>query len=91
VTYSIEFTPAAERQLKALPKPIQTQIVRRIETLHDNPRPDGVKKLKDAEGLYYRVRQGNYRILYTVQDKKLMIIIVKVADRKEVYRRLPRM
>lgn len=89
MTYSIEFTPAAERQLKALPKPIQAHIVRRIETLHENPRPHGVKKLKDADGLYYRVRQGNYRILYTVHDKKLMIIIVKVADRKEVYRRLP--
>lgn len=89
MAYSIEFTPAAERQLTALPKPIQAQIVRRIETLHNNPRPDGVKKLKDADGLYYRVRQGDYRILYTVHDKKLTIIIVKVADRKEVYRRLP--
>lgn len=89
MAYSIGFTPAAEHQIKTLPKPIQAQIVRRIETLHDNPRPDGVTKLKDADGLYYRIRQGNYRILYTVQDKKLTIIIVKVGDRKEVYRRLP--
>lgn len=89
MAYSIEFTPAAERELKALPKPIQTQIGRRIDRLAADPRPPGVEKIKGEDALY-RVRQGNYRILYTVHDKKLTIIIVKVGDRKEVYRRLPK-
>jgi mRNA interferase RelE/StbE len=89
VDYSIEFAPAAERDLKALPKPIQLQIGRRIDKLAADPRPHGVEKIKSEDDLY-RVRQGDYRILYTIQNKKLTIIIVKIGDRKEVYRRLPK-
>jgi len=87
VAYTVEFAPAADRQLKALPKPIQTQIIRRIEKLETNPRPPGCEKLKGADDLY-RIRFGDYRIIYTINDKDLLVLVVKIADRIDVYRRL---
>jgi len=87
VAYTVEFAPAADRQLKALPKPIQTQIIRRIEKLESNPRPPGCEKLKGADDLY-RIRFGDYRIIYTINDKDLLVLVVKIADRIDVYRRL---
>lgn len=89
MAYRIEFAPAAERQLKAFDKHIQTQLVRRIEKLTDDPRPPGVEKIKGEENLY-KVRSGNYRVVYTINDKALLVLVVKVGDRKEVYRRLPK-
>lgn len=90
MAYSIEFTPTAERELKALPKPIQIQIGRRIDKLIDTPRPPGVEKIKGEDDLY-RVRSGSYRILYTITDRKLLVCVVKIGDRKEVYRSLPKL
>lgn len=87
MAYTVEFAPAADRQLKALPKPIQTQIIRRIEKLETNPRPPGVEKLKGADDLY-RIRSGVYRIIYTINDKDLLVLVLKIAARKDVYRRL---
>ncbi|TLY16408.1 MAG: type II toxin-antitoxin system RelE/ParE family toxin [Nitrospirae bacterium] len=87
MAYTVEFAPAADRQLKALPKPIQTQIIRRIEKLETNPRPPGCEKLKGADDLY-RIRFGDYRIIYTINDKDLLVLVVKIADRIDVYRRL---
>lgn len=87
--YAIEVAPAAARQLKALPPPVQTQIIRRIEKLEAEPRPPGVEKIKGADNLY-RVRSGNYRVLYAIQDRDLIILVVKIGDRKDIYRRLPK-
>jgi mRNA interferase RelE/StbE len=89
VAYAVKFTPAAERQIKDFDKPIQRQILTRIANLADNPRPNGVEKMKGEENLY-RIRLGNYRILHTINDKHLLVLIVKVGDRKEVYRHLPK-
>ena len=89
MAYTIEVAPAAERQLAALPKPIQTQIVRRIDKLAGDPRPHGVEKITGEDDLY-RVRSGDYRILYTINDQELLVLVVKIADRKEVYRRFPK-
>lgn len=89
MAYTVEVAPAAERQLKALPKPIRTQIGRRIDKLVDDPRPHGVEKITGEDDLY-RVRSGDYRILYTIKDKELLVLVVKIGDRKEVYRRLPK-
>lgn len=86
--YTIEVAPAAERALKALPKPIQTQIVRRIDKLAIEPRLQGVEKLTGEDHLY-RIRSGDYRILYEIHDRKLLVLVVKIGDRKEVYRRWP--
>lgn len=85
MAYSILLAPAAERQLKALTEPAQKRIVKRLRILKDNPRPQGVKKLTGEEDLY-RIREGDYRIVYTIQDKKLIVLVVKIGDRKEVYR-----
>ena len=85
MTYTILLAPPAERQLKALIEPVQKRIVKRLRTLKDTPRPQGVKKLAGEENLY-RIREGDYRIVYTIQDKKLIILVVKIGDRKEIYR-----
>lgn len=85
MTYSILLSPPAERQLKALTEPVQKRIVKRLRMLKENPRPQGVKKLAGEEDLY-RIREGDYRIIYTIQDKQLIVLVVKIGDRKEIYR-----
>jgi mRNA interferase RelE/StbE len=85
VTYSIELKPAALRSLVRLPRVVQKRVARKIENLARNPRPAGVKKL---QGLYdlYRLRVGDYRILYQIQDKILLVLVVQVGHRNEIYR-----
>ncbi len=83
--HSILLAPPAERQLKAFASPVQKRIVKRLKWLQNNPRPQGVKKLAGEDDLY-RIREGDYRIIYTIQDKDLVVLVVKIGDRKEVYR-----
>ncbi len=85
MAYSILLAPPAERQLKALAEAMQKRIVIRLKTLQHNLRPQGVKKLSGEDDLS-RIRGGNYRIIYTVRDKELAVLVVKIGDRKEVYR-----
>ena len=85
MAYSILLAPPAERQLKSLAEPIQKRIARRLRGLRENPRPHGIKKLAGEEDLY-PIREGNYRIVYTIRDKELIVLIVKIGARKEVYR-----
>jgi len=85
MAYSILLAPPAERQLKALAEQVQRRIVRRLKSLRQNPRPQGVKKLAGEDDLY-RVREGDYRIIYTIRDKKLIVLVLKIGDRKEIYR-----
>lgn len=87
MAYTVEVAIAAERQLKALPKPIRTQIGRRIDKLAHDPHPHGVEKITGENDLY-RARSGDYRILYKINDQELLVLVVKIGDRKEVYRRL---
>lgn len=87
MSYAVLLAPAAERQLKALDKPLQQRMTKRLARLGDNPRPPGVDKLAGEDNLY-RVREGEYRIVYTIQDKKLIVLVVKIGHRKEVYRKL---
>lgn len=61
------------------------RIAQRISSLADNPRPPGCQKLSGRER--YRIRQGNYRILYTIEDSQLVVFIIRVGHRKEVYRK----
>ena len=82
--YKVEISPSAEKQIKSLPKREQTKIIKRAYKLVDDPRPPGVKKLKGVNSLY-RIRQGDWRIVYTVEDKRLVVLVVKVGHRKEVY------
>ncbi len=83
--YQVEFTPAAKRQIKKLIEPVQLAIVERLEQLAENPRPPGALKMQGAESLY-RIRVGDYRIIYEIQDRTLLIAVVKVGHRGNVYR-----
>jgi mRNA interferase RelE/StbE len=86
VTYRIEFRPAALRDLKALPREILQRVSEKISALAENPRPMGVEKLSGSEDDFYRIRIGDYRVLYSIQDKILLILIIKVRHRREAYR-----
>ena len=83
--YRIEFSPTAERQFKKLSKEVQIRLKHRIDNLAENPFPRGVKKLSAEENIY-RLRIGDYRIIYQVQGKALLILILKLGHRKNVYR-----
>ena len=83
--YTLEFTPAALRDLKQIPKQILFRIGRKIDSLTDNPRPPGVEKLTGSENSY-RIRVGHYRILYEIRDKGVLINIVRARHRREAYR-----
>lgn len=85
MAYSILLAPLAERQLRSFAPAIQKRLVKRMKTLQHDPRPQGVKKLVGEDDLY-RIRESDYRIIYTIQDKDLIILVVKIGDRKEVYR-----
>ena len=84
-TYAVEFTPAAERQFDKLPRPDRTLVAAAVAALASNPRPAGGVKLSGVEGLW-RVRVQRFRIIYTVVDQRLLVTVVKVGDRKDVYR-----
>jgi mRNA interferase RelE/StbE len=83
-SYSIQIRRSAEKEIEQLPNKDRGKIIRRIEGLRDDPRPAGTKKLSGEEK--YRLRQGNYRVLYEVHDDIVTIVVVKVADRKDAYR-----
>ena len=85
MSYEVEIAPAAKRQIKKLPHDVQQNVVAKLEELAFEPRPDGVKKLEGSDNLY-RVRAGKYRIIYEIQDALLLVIVVKVNHRRDVYR-----
>ena len=89
MAYRIEFAPKAQRQFKDLESSAQVRLGRRIESLAENPRPQGIKKLSGEEDLY-RLRVGDYRILYQVQEKRLVVLVVGVGHRSGIYRALRR-
>jgi mRNA interferase RelE/StbE len=82
--YSIFFRESVRRDLEAIPKGDLLRIMERIGNLADDPRPAGSEKLSGQDK--YRVRQGNYRIVYSIQDNELTVWVVKVGHRREVYR-----
>ncbi len=83
-TYSVRIEPRVWKKLMALRADLQEKILSAIENLENAPRPSGCKKLKDQGGLY-RIRVGDYRVLYTVEDEILVVLVVDVGDRKEIY------
>ncbi len=85
--YSIDFATAALKQLSKLEPKFQAQISRKIDALAEEPRPAGVEKLAEAERLY-RIRSGNYRIIYQINDDELLVLVVRIGDRKEIYKNL---
>ena len=83
--YEIRTKASAEKEIRDLPNPVLRRVHAKIESLADNPRPAGCVKLAQMEG--YRVRVGNYRIVYTINDATRYIDIIAVDHRRQVYRR----
>lgn len=84
-SYELEISRTAEKQLKRLPREDQRRVVRALVALADNPLPRGARKLHGHEDVF-RIRVGRYRVLYSVADDRLVIIILKVGHRRDVYR-----
>jgi mRNA interferase RelE/StbE len=85
VTYQVDLSKRAKRQLSKLDPDTQASIGAAIDDLAVDPRPSGVKKLKGEETVY-RIRVRDYRILYEIQDDELLILVIKIGHRREVYR-----
>ena len=85
MAYEVELRPAASRALEKLSRSVQTRILTKAQSLSGNPRPPGVLKLEASSNLY-RVRVGNYRIVYAIDDPRRVVTITIIADRKESYR-----
>jgi mRNA interferase RelE/StbE len=89
MAYTVEIIPGALAELEALPKKFQRQIQRKIDGLAENPRPKGFEVLAGSSHLC-RIRSGDFRILYQIEDEKVLVLVVRIRDRKNVYRRLPK-
>ena len=85
MSYSIRFTPRALRDFAAFERATQQRLRRRIDRLAENPYPAGAKKLQGEEP-FYRIRVGDYRVIYQVEPKELLVVVVKIGHRREVYR-----
>ncbi len=83
-SYRLSFKSSVARDLRSIPNQDVVKILARIEALAGNPRPPGCEKLSGLPR--YRVRQGVYRIVYEIQDDVLLVLVVKIGHRKDVYR-----
>jgi mRNA interferase RelE/StbE len=86
VSYQVLVTPKAQREIDGLEQKLRGQVLAKLTALGSNPRPSGCVKLAGEDDLW-RVRVREFRILYEIQDKKLLVLVVKVDHRSEVYRR----
>jgi mRNA interferase RelE/StbE len=82
--YRVFFKKSVEKDFGSIPKKDVKRILNRIKTLEDNPRPAGCENLAGQER--YRLRQGRYRIVYSMRDKELTVWVVRVGHRKDIYR-----
>ena len=82
--YSVLIKRSAEKEVARLPPDARQRVVRRIRALAQDPRPQGCEKLSARDS--YRLRIGSYRIVYTIEDRQLVVQVVRVAHRREVYR-----
>ncbi|MDA8121838.1 MAG: type II toxin-antitoxin system RelE/ParE family toxin [Deltaproteobacteria bacterium] len=82
-SYRLSIKQSAAKEIEALPKNDRIRVLKRIKGLSENPRPPVCEKLSGHDK--YRVRQGDYRIVYSVSDEELIVLVVKVAHRREVY------
>jgi mRNA interferase RelE/StbE len=85
VSYAIEVLPAAERDLRKVHPQMRARIRGAVLKLAADPRPPGARALKNRPG-YLRVRVGDYRIIYTIEDDVLRVLVVRVGHRRDVYR-----
>ncbi len=83
--YTVEFLPSAARELMKLDVAVQRRLARAVDRLADAPRPTGAVKLRGADDIW-RLRVGDYRILYRLEEDRLVVLTVKVGHRREGYR-----
>lgn len=83
--YRIEFNRRYIKDLEKIPTRVQNQIREKVMELRDNPRPEGCKKLQGSGDLY-RIRCGDYRVIYTITDSVLLVLVIEVGHRREIYR-----
>lgn len=86
MTYRLEVAPAALRQLRKLDPPARRRVQAAMELLAEQPRPSGAKKLVGGEG-EWRVRTGDYRVVYEIHDDVLLVLVLAVGHRRDIYRR----
>ncbi|MCX6864927.1 MAG: type II toxin-antitoxin system RelE/ParE family toxin [Verrucomicrobia bacterium] len=82
--FELVIRPSVTKDTKDIPSGDIIKILKRIESLREDPRPPGSIKLSGME--YYRIRHGNYRIIYEIEDARLIVVVVKVGHRRDVYR-----
>ena len=82
--YSVLIKRSAAKELERLPDRIRRQIVTRISALAAQPRPAGCEKLTGED--LYRIREGDYRIVYSIADRELIVHVIRIANRRDVYR-----
>jgi mRNA interferase RelE/StbE len=87
VSYQVEITREALRALSKLDKPIRRRVQSAIDELQADPRPHGAIALQGLSGAY-RIRIGDYRVIYTINDDKLVVVVVDLAHLREIYRDL---
>ena len=85
MTYEIEIKSSAQKELAKLPRNIADKVIENIRALANDPRPDGCKKLVGTD-YAYRIRINNYRVVYSIFDQQLVIQVIKIAHRKDVYK-----
>jgi mRNA interferase RelE/StbE len=85
--YLVAYKKSVEKELRAVPAAARKKIVIQIQSLANNPRPNGSAKICGADNIY-RIRQAAYRVVYRVDDGKLTVLIIKIGHRREVYRGL---
>ena len=86
-TYAVTILPSALGQLAELPRHDQKRVKERIDRLAVEPRPPGVKRLQGESDLF-RLRSGYYRIIYSIKDVRLMVLVIRIGHRREIYRGL---
>lgn len=87
MAYRVEFTTAAARDFRGLDASSRKRIGRKIDALSAEPRPVGVRQLTDADGRFYRLRVGDFRIIYQVDDAVVVVLVIRIGNRRDVYRR----
>ena len=85
MSYRVTIRRSAEKELERLADKLHDRILEKIIELKENPRPFGCEKLTDQEN--YRIRVGEFRAVYTIDDKAKLVEIIKIADRKEIYKK----
>ncbi len=87
MSYAIEWRPSARKEVRRLDPPIRRRVIAAIEALADDPRPPGSVTLADSPG-WRRIRIGSYRVIYDVNDRALVVLVLRVGSRGDVYRAL---